>query len=224
MKLFIYSDISAALRGETDRKTIAGLQHVEAHRLLADAYRALYRKTLPALKRRGEGKPYLAGRDAPHISLSHEGGIVGVVFSGEEVGLDINRTTRAANERACRRFLSGMKESFPARPEDTTVYYATYREGETYVPTPLSSVFGSDTARPFLQRADSKEDAAGRFCRAEACLKLSGGGFADLPSLGEISSRARVLSFHLPSPHETYLVAIAEFVKEEKGSAPDGTV
>ena len=197
MMYFIYSDISPALHGETDRKTVASIQHVEAYRLLADAYRFLYQKPLPALKRREGGKPYLALRGAPHFSLSHEGTIVGVLFSDGEVGLDINRTTRVASERACRRFLSGMRESLPLPPETVTFYVAAYREGAAYLPVPFSPAFSEG------------EDAATRFCRAEACMKLSGGGFADLPALPEISERARVLTFRLPAPHEVYTVAVA---------------
>ncbi|HBJ19282.1 MAG TPA: hypothetical protein DDY70_06075 [Clostridiales bacterium] len=199
MMIFAYADISPALHGETDRKTIAGVQHVEAYRLLADLYREVYGKTLPALKCAPGGKPYLVGRGVPHFSLSHEGHIVGVLFSDREVGLDINRTTRGANERACRRFLTGMRESLPLPADTMTFYRATYREGAAYQPTPFS---------PTLIEG---EDAAARFARAEACMKLSGGGFADLPRLGEISMKARVLTFRLPAPHETYAVALAAF-------------
>lgn len=202
MMIFAYADITSALHGESDRKTIAGVQHVEAYRLLADLYREVYGKTLPALQCAKGGKPYLVGRDVPHFSLSHEGCVVGVLFSDGEVGLDINRTTRGANERACRRFLTGMRESLPLPAERVTFYRATYREGAAYLPTPFSPT-------PI-----AGEDSAARFARAEACMKLSGGGFADLPRLGEISAAARVLAFRLPSPHETYAVAIA--ASEEK--------
>lgn len=198
MMIFAYADLSPALHGETDRKTIAGVQHVEAYRLLADLYRIVYQKDLPALRRAEGGKPYLCGRDVPFFSVSHEGCVVGVFLSSShEAGLDINRTTRAANERACRRFLGAMRESDRLMPEDVTFYRAAYREGRRYVPTPFSPVFSEE------------EGAATRFSRAEACLKLSGGGFADLSRLAEISARAQVLSFFLPPPLSSYTVSLA---------------
>lgn len=204
MIFFTYADIASALHGETDRKTLAALQHVEVYRLLSDLYRHVYGKVLPPLKRGVEGKPYLAASGAPHISLSHDGTLVGAVLSDCEIGLDINRASRAASGRACRRFFTGMKESAILSPDEVTFTSASYREGAAYLPT------------PFLPLLAKEESDAARYSRAEACLKLSGGGFADLPRLPAISAGAKVCSFLLPVREETYAVSLAVFSDGKK--------
>lgn len=203
MIVFAYADISSALHGETDRKTLAAMQHVEVYRLLVDLYRQVYGKVLPPLKRAEGGKPYLSGKGVSHISLSHDGTVVGAVLSDREVGLDINRASRSASGRACRRFFTGMKESEMLSPDEVTFTSASYHEGTAYLPTPFCPLF-------------AEEDDALRYSRAEACMKLSGGGFADLPRLGEISGRARVCSFYLPMEKEAYAVSIAVFSEEKQ--------
>lgn len=197
MIYFAYADISSLVGEETDKRTRESLLHIEVYRLLADLYRTVRGGILPTLKKDGRGKPYLVGRGAPHISLSHEGVAVAAAISDRPVGIDLSQGGRAATERACRRFLCDMRASRRADPAGVTCFRASYREGAAYEPT------------PFLPLFKEEDGYASRFARAEACLKLSGGGFADLAHLPSVSESAEVLLFSLPAPLSHYEAAIA---------------
>lgn len=197
MIYFAYADLSSLIKEETDKKTREWLLHIEAHRLLADFYRMIRGAALPTLKKDERGRPYLLGKGVPFLSLTHEGNAAAVAISDSPVGVDLTLRGRAATERACRRFLRDMRESGRADPSCVRCFRARYREGAAYEPT------------PFLPLFKEEDGYAARFARAEACLKLSGGGFADLPKISEISERADVLFFSLPAPLSSYEAVIA---------------
>lgn len=63
------------------------------------------------------GKPYLEG-NALQFSLSHTAGAVCAAFSGEEVGVDIERRDRHVSSRISERILSAAEKPLVTSPED----------------------------------------------------------------------------------------------------------
>ena len=63
------------------------------------------------------GKPYLEG-NALQFSLSHTAGAVCAAFSGEEVGVDIERRDRRVSSRISERILSAAEKPLVTSPED----------------------------------------------------------------------------------------------------------
>lgn len=137
---------------------------------------ALYKKEkgapLPEILFSDRGKPYIAG--GPAISVSHDKALVAVAMSDtfSQIGVDIQEQPNPVMaSRVRRRFLTPTP---PYRKGNCEIeFMIAHLENGTVDITP-SHPFGSPST--FL--CD--------YVRAEAILKMSGGGFADFPRLREL--------------------------------------
>ena len=147
--------------------------HRLAYYLMLDAlYRRDYGAPLPQLLFADLGKPYL--EKGPALSVSHDQNFVAVAMTGdfEQLGIDIQQQPNPVTaSRVRRRFLTPIPPYRKASPEIEFMMAHAEADGMDLTPT---HAFG--TPSTFL--CD--------YVRAEAIMKMTGGGFSDFPRLAEL--------------------------------------
>ncbi len=148
-----------------------------AHRLmyfmmLDSLYRKEKNEPLPEIYISDLGKPYIKG--GPAISISHDREYVAIAMSETytELGIDIQtQPNPVMASRVRRRFLT---PPFPYQKGEPEIeFMMAHVEADTIDITP---------AHPFGTPSTFLCD----YVRAEAIMKMSGGGFADFPRLREL--------------------------------------
>ena len=186
----IYGDCRPLMKSDVFSKCLEGLSESAKNRVL-DAKRsehrahrlmyfmmldALYRKEkgapLPEIYISDLGKPYI--ENGPAISISHDREYVAVAMSEsyKEIGVDIQTELNPVMaSRVRRRFLT---PPFP------------YQKGEPEIEFMMAHVEDGSIditpAHPYGMPSTFLCD----YVRAEAIMKMSGGGFADFPRLRDL--------------------------------------
>ncbi len=141
--------------------------------LVLDAlHRREFSSPLPPLLVTDLGKPYLEG--GPAISISHDKSMVAVAMTTDfsEIGIDLqSQPNPVTASRVRRRFLTPIPPYRKGAPE--IEFMMAHVEGDGVDITPAHA-FG--TPSTFLSD----------FVRAEAIMKMTGGGFSDFPRLREL--------------------------------------
>lgn len=186
----IFGDCRPLMKADVFSKCLEGLSE-SAKRRVMDAKRsehrahrlmyfmmldALYRKEkgapLPEIYITDLGKPYI--ENGPAISIAHDKELVAVAMSEsyKELGMDLqSQPNPVMASRVRRRFLT---PPFPYQKGEPEIdFMMAHVEGDTVDITPAHS-FG--TSSTFL--CD--------YVRAEAIMKMSGGGFSDFPRLRDL--------------------------------------
>ena len=157
-------------------------QESRVHRLMAYLMLdALYRRELsaplPELRFTDLGKPYIEG--GPVISVSHDASYVAVVMSTdfESIGLDIQSEPNPVTaSRVRRRFLTPIPPYRKDAPELEFLMAHAEKDGIDFTP-----------AHPFGTPSTFLCD----YVRAEAIMKMTGGGFSDFPRLRELCAECK---------------------------------
>lgn len=178
-----FSHFFDALDSGTQQRIMAAkrVDH-QAYRLMVYlTLDALYRKEmgvpLPELRFTDLGKPYLEG--GPAISISHDGGFVAVAMTTDfkDLGVDIQTEPNPVMaSRVRRRFLTPPPPYQKDNPELEFMMAHAEREGVDLTP-----------AHPFGTPSSFLCD----YVRAEAIMKMTGGGFADFPRLRELCAECQ---------------------------------
>ncbi len=188
----VYGDVRPLLRASAFSHFFEMQDGIAQHRIMEPkrkehrAYRlmtylmldALYRREcgapLPDLRVADLGKPYIEG--GPPISISHDGGFVCIAMTADfsEIGVDIQTEPNPVTaSRVRRRFLTPVPPYRRANPEIEFLMAHAERDGVDFSP-----------AHPFGTPSSFLCD----YVRAEAIMKMTGGGFADFPCLRELCS------------------------------------
>ncbi len=169
-------------RGAQQRILSAKRADHRAYRLMAYlSLDALYRKEmggpLPEIRVTDLGKPYIEG--GPAISVSHDGGFIAIAMTTDfkEIGVDIQAEPNPVMaSRVRRRFLTPTPPYQKDSPELEFMMAHAERNGVDLTP-----------AHPFGTPSSFLCD----YVRAEAIMKMTGGGFADFPRLRELCAECQ---------------------------------
>ena len=183
----VFGDSRPLLQANTFSHFFENMDSTAKHRILEPkrkehrAYRlmtylmldAIYRRSLgaplPELRVTDLGKPYLEG--GPAISVSHDKGLVAVAMTEDfaEVGIDIqSEPNPVMASRVRRRFLTPIP---PYRKDSPELEFLMAHAEKGGIDFSVAHPFG--TPSTFL--CD--------YVRAEAVMKMTGGGFSDFPRL-----------------------------------------
>lgn len=156
---------------ETKRKEHRAYR-LMAHLILDALYKKEFGAPLPEIHITDLGKPYIEG--GPAINVSHDAGFVAVAMSKDlkELGVDIQREPNPVMaSRVRRRFLTPPPPYQKASPALEFMMAHAETNGIDFSP-----------AHPFGNPSSFLCD----YVRAEAVMKMSGGGFADFPRLRDL--------------------------------------
>ena len=178
-----FSHFFDALDGGAQQRILAAkrAEH-RAYRLMVYlTLDALYRKEmgvpLPEIRVTDLGKPYVEG--GPAISVSHDGGFIAIALTTDfkEIGVDIQTEPNPVMaSRVRRRFLTPTPPYQKDNPAIEFMMAHAEREGVDLTP-----------AHPFGTPSSFLCD----YVRAEAIMKMTGGGFADFPRLRELCAECQ---------------------------------
>lgn len=154
----------------------------QVHRLMTHlVLDALYRKELgeplPEVRYTDLGKPYIEG--GPAFSISHDAGFVAVAMTTDfkELGVDLQTEPNPVTaSRVRRRFLTPVPPFQKDSSELEFLMAHAEREGIDFTP-----------AHPFGTPSTFLCD----YVRAEAIMKMTGGGFSDFPRLRELCAECQ---------------------------------
>ncbi len=144
------------------------------HLVLDALYRKEFGAPIPELRVTDLGKPYIEG--GPAFSISHDRGFVCIAMTKDfsELGVDIQTEPNPVTaSRVRRRFLTPVPPYRKAEPEVEFQMAHAESDGVDFSP-----------AHPFGTPSSFLCD----YVRAEAIMKMTGGGFADFPRLRELCS------------------------------------
>ena len=196
----IYGDAKPLLKDETFFRHLEKLDSVMKTRILTPArsesracrmmtylmlealHKRVYSSPLPPILVTELGKPYL--KEGPAFSVSHDGTFVAIAMTDDygEVGVDMQSEPNPVTaSRVRRRFLTPPPPYRRGEPEVEFMMAHLERDGVDITP---AHAYGTPSS--FL--CD--------FVRAEAVMKMTGGGFADFPRLREICATCE--TFILP--------------------------
>lgn len=148
------------------------IHRLTVHMILDALYRKEFGAPLPELRISDLGKPYIA--DGPAISISHDKQFVAVAMTTDfsDIGVDIQAEPNPVTaSRVRRRFLTPPPPYQKESPDVDFLMAHAEREGIDFTP-----------AHPFGNPSSFLCD----YVRAEAIMKMTGGGFSDFPRLREL--------------------------------------
>lgn len=200
---------------ESVAKRIENVKNPEEKSLKKAAYALLVKmykewsgeEELPQIFYTPLGKPEFFVNQDCHFNISHSKSAVAVAISNKNVGVDIQSLDMISESTAARvgaRYADSLARACNAREPESTPEVLIYELRDGVIsPTFCSAEIIN------VEEGNALCDFSSGWTRLEAALKLNGGGFAAMGSLGDVLDFASIKTLRLSLPGGEYALSIA---------------